>query len=237
MSGLYCEFPNWDGGELPDIPPFTKAFWHNDTCPKYAWYDGETEYLLFVEYEQRANREDPSENRFNLYSNCDGHVVIHAETWDELRQNANDWWDEHCDYELDRRSIKETGQVTPMGQLLFMVCQKAEELANPKPKRDFVVSFQRVDTRVRTFSAHSLEEAEEMGLDDLNKRLASWPMYEVVRPVKAAPTSTERDGKFEKALREIISRSFPHPDSSVWQLVHRDAYQKAFTLLMEVDKK
>ena len=65
LTSLTRSFSNFGIASLPSIPEgFVDASWHNDMCPSFV--NEAANLRLWVDYENPADREDPSLPRFML---------------------------------------------------------------------------------------------------------------------------------------------------------------------------
>ena len=130
MRTLYSEFPDWDGAEndLIVLVPFYFEPWRNDACPKYVWEDKErcpgVTLTVWVHYKRS---EGP---RIVLTAEKNGafHTLIQGETWDEMREKANNVHVFLTGRDLDAELMWTDYEKVPLGQLLHATAMKMLEM-------------------------------------------------------------------------------------------------------------
>ena len=130
MRTLYSEFPDWDGAEndLIVLVPFYFAPWRNDTCQKYVWDDKErhpgTTLTVWVHYKRSRGP------RIVMTGEKNGtfYTLIQGETWDEMREKANNIHVFLTGRDLDAALMAEEREKVPLGQLMHATALKMLEV-------------------------------------------------------------------------------------------------------------
>lgn len=74
------EFPDYPAADLPPIPDgFEDTSWHNDACPSFS--NEAVGLIVYVDYLDKAERENEATERFTLMMLGDCDVVIHTDDW------------------------------------------------------------------------------------------------------------------------------------------------------------
>jgi len=117
---LYSEFPDWDGAEndLIVLVPFYFEPWRNDACPKYVWDDKERHpgvtLTVWVNYKRYKGP------RIVMTGEKNGafYTLVQGDTWDEIRERANNAYLLITGRDLDAELMAEEQQKVPLGQLM-----------------------------------------------------------------------------------------------------------------------
>lgn len=83
---LAKEFPDYPASDLPPLPEgFEDTSWHNDACPSLS--NDAAGLVVYVDYVDKAKRENEATERFTLMTLGDFDVVVHTDDWNVVLES------------------------------------------------------------------------------------------------------------------------------------------------------